>query len=117
MKIKLVVLNALFVIAFSFMIYFLYEGYFEKKATLAQVSTDFLLTKWEKAGASLSELLDNGWQISGHSSSHAAFRVANDDAYNKKGYTFLLTKSNKYIMCFIENPLPPAARTICRKLN
>jgi hypothetical protein len=93
--------------------------YSNSQRAVAQSSSGKLSpTKWELTGMSLSELLNSGWQISGHSSSHAAFHVVNDDLFDKESYTFLLSKNGKHTMCFVENPRPPIANNSgCRRIN
>jgi hypothetical protein len=119
MKSKLMSVAFSLFLAFMISLFFLalQNNYFDQSKAIAESSPGSFPTKWEKVDSSFSGLLDSGWQISGHSSSHAAFRVVNDEPYNKKGYTFLLAKSSKYIMCFIENPFPPSTNSICRRLN
>jgi hypothetical protein len=76
-------------------------------------------TKWEKVDMGLTQLLDSGWQISGHSSNRVA--VGNTGAannYDKETFTCLLTKNGKYITCLIVNPTPPTAEIAsCRRLD
>jgi hypothetical protein len=118
-KIRPLILN---VIASSLVILIclIFTNYcFESQKAIAQNSIGRTIpTKWEKVNTSLTELLNSGWQISGHSSSHAAFRVVGDSLFNEKAFTFLLTKNGKYTLCLIENPQPPIADSaLCRKLN
>ena len=65
-----------------------------------------------KVDISLAQLLNNGWQISGHSSNRTA--VGNAGAannYDQETFTYLLTKNGKYITCLTVNPSPPTAES------
>jgi hypothetical protein len=77
-------------------------------------------TQWEDAKMSMTELLNNGWQLTNQGSNRAfsdysltAGRFRNDITV----LTFLLTKGNNYIICLIENPTPGNGKSKCRKLN
>ncbi len=76
-------------------------------------------TEWGKVEMSMTQLLNNGWQISGHSSSRAA--VGNAGAannYDSSNFTYLLTKNGRYITCIVQDPRPPIANNVaCRSLN
>lgn len=76
-------------------------------------------TEWGKVDVSLSQLLNSGWQIIGHSSNRAA--VGNAGAannYDNSNYTYVLTKNGRYVTCIIVNPSPPIAQVnACRSLN
>jgi hypothetical protein len=76
-------------------------------------------TKWEDAKTGMSTLLDNGWQIIGHGVSRvAANGTPVSSGFDEKVFTFILTNSRKYIICFSDNPKPPIANaSSCRKLN
>ncbi len=75
-------------------------------------------TKWEKIDVSMSELLNSGWRISGHSSSRTAFNNGTIDRFDEITYTFLLTKNNDYVFCNTVNPSQPKANlAACRKIN
>jgi hypothetical protein len=76
-------------------------------------------TKWEDTQLNLDELLNKGWQIAGHGTNRVAANSSSGNGFDVKTFTFLLTnKSGKYIICIIENPLPPVANNAgCRKLN
>jgi hypothetical protein len=77
-------------------------------------------TQWEDVKMSMTELLNNGWQITNQGSNRAfsdysftSGRFRNDI----KEFTFLLTKSSNHIICLVENPNPGNAKSRCRKLN
>jgi hypothetical protein len=76
-------------------------------------------TKWEDAETSLSQLLNSGWKVSAHSSSHAVTASAPGvTSFDAITFTYLLVKNDKYITCLIVNPRPPVARSAsCRRLN
>jgi hypothetical protein len=76
-------------------------------------------TKWESIDMSLTELLNSGWQISGHGSNRIAFRNnTGPGGKDEETFTFLLTKNGKHIFCFVVDPVPPKASTSgCRRLN
>lgn len=75
-------------------------------------------TKWEEAGMSMSELINNGWQITAHGSNRIAANSNSGNGFDVRTYSFLLVKNGKYIICLIENPSPPVANAVsCRKLN
>jgi hypothetical protein len=78
-----------------------------------------LPTEWGKVNMSMTQLLNSGWQISGHSSNHVAVGNAGSaNNYDNAEYTYLLTKSGRYITCILENPRPPIAEVVsCRSLN
>jgi hypothetical protein len=76
-------------------------------------------TKWEDTQLNLDELLNKGWQIVGHGTNRVAANSNAGNSFDVKTFTFLLTnKSGKYVICLVENPLPPVANNAgCRKLN
>jgi hypothetical protein len=119
-KIGLIISNSLVTILVSLGASIWSNQLIESQRAVAQntsLSKGPFPTKWEKVEMSMASLLNSGWQISGHSSTHAAFRVVNDDMFNEKGYTFLLSKNSKHVMCFVENPFAPTTNSACRKLN
>jgi hypothetical protein len=72
-------------------------------------------TAWEDTKISLKELLNGGWQITGHSSNRV---IANFTSLDVRTLSFVLTKGGKYVVCLLENPSPPVANAAsCRKLN
>jgi hypothetical protein len=82
---------------------------------LFPVSAYATQTRWEKIDVSMEKLLNNGWKISGHSSSRAAvggMGAANN--YDEIIYTYLLTKNDNYITCIFLNPRAPSAEVACR---
>jgi energy-converting hydrogenase Eha subunit H len=103
-KNKLVVL--IFILIFSLMLIFQQTAY-------------ALPTEWGKVNMSMTQLLNNGWQISAHSSNHVAVGNAGSaNNYDNAEYTYLLTKGGRYITCIVQNPLPPIANVVaCRSLN
>jgi hypothetical protein len=75
-------------------------------------------TKWEMVNNSLSELLDNGWQLVGIASNRAAYRDSfGPGSIDDKEYIISITKNRKYMICVIPNPTPPIAPAGCRRLN
>jgi hypothetical protein len=76
-------------------------------------------TKWENVSTSMDELLNSGWQISGHGTSRAATAPGPGvAAMDVETFTFILTKNGKYIICRTINPNPPVANDArCRRLN
>jgi hypothetical protein len=75
-------------------------------------------TKWGEAGMSMSDLIDSGWQVIGHGTNRVAANSNAGNGFDLRTFSFLLVKGNKYIMCAVENPLPPIANAAsCRKLN
>jgi hypothetical protein len=75
-------------------------------------------SKWERVEMSLSDLINNGWQITGHGTNRVATNSINGGNFDLSTFSFLLTKNNSYIICIFENPKPPIANTTsCRKLN
>jgi hypothetical protein len=76
-------------------------------------------TEWGKVDISMTQLLNSGWQMSGHASNRAA--VGNAGAannYDSVYYTYLLTKNSHYITCIVQDPSPPIAKVVvCRSLN
>jgi hypothetical protein len=76
-------------------------------------------TTWEPVGMTLNQLLNSGWQISGHS----VYRVATSPGasgyrpYDETQYSFLLTKNGKHVICLVLDPRPSMATSACRKLN
>jgi hypothetical protein len=75
-------------------------------------------TKWGEAGMSMSDLIDSGWQLIGHGTNRVAANSNAGNGFDVRTFSFLLVKGNKYIMCAVENPLPPIANAAsCRRLN
>ncbi len=74
-------------------------------------------TKWEDARASLSQLLDSGWQVTAFGTNRVAANSNAGVGFDVKNYSFLLVKSGKYIICILENPGQPVTDDKCRKLN
>jgi hypothetical protein len=68
----------------------------------------------------MADLLNSGWQITGHGVGRVA---SNGNATGASGFdtsalTFILNKGGKYILCVVEDPRPPVANSAsCRKLN
>jgi hypothetical protein len=84
-----------------------------------QVTAYSIPTKWEDAKINMSDLLNNGWQLTAHSSNRVATSASPGvSSYEEIMLTFILSKNSKYVMCFVENPRPPIANAAsCRKLN
>jgi hypothetical protein len=74
-------------------------------------------TKWEDAKASLSQLLDSGWQVTAFGTNRVAANSNAGNGFDVKNYSFLLIKSGKYIICILENPGQPVTDNKCRRLN
>jgi hypothetical protein len=76
-------------------------------------------SEWGRVNMSMTQLLNSGWQISAHSSNRAAVGNAGSaNNYDNSEYTYLLTKSGRYITCIVENPRQPIANDVaCRSLN
>jgi hypothetical protein len=75
-------------------------------------------TKWERVEASLSDLLNSGWQLSGISSNRAAYRNSvSPGGFDEETYIFSLAKNGKYIICLMPNPVDPVANAGCRRIN
>jgi hypothetical protein len=75
-------------------------------------------TRWDPVNMTLTELLNSGWQVSAHGTSRAATSSSPGvNGYDETQFTFLLIKSGKYIICFINDPRPSAAISSCRRLN
>jgi hypothetical protein len=90
-----------------------------QKAGAEEFVNSWVSTKWGTTDASLTRLLNSGWQISGHSFSHAVTAPAPGvGGSNERSFTFMLTKDSKYMICIVSNPNPPTAnRSVCRSLN
>ena len=83
-----------------------------------QKSAYSIPTKWGEAGMSMSDLIDTGWKVVGHGTNRVAANSSTGNSFDVRTFSFLLVKGNKYIMCAVENPLPPVANAAsCRKLN
>jgi hypothetical protein len=78
-----------------------------------------LPTDWKIVDMSMTQLLNSGWQIAGHSSNRAAVGNAGSaNNYDNTDFTYLLTKNGRYITCILENPRSPVAKVAaCRGLN
>ena len=77
-------------------------------------------TQWEDAKMGMTELLNNGWQLTSQGSN----RAFSDYSLTAGGFrndiilfTFLLTKGTNHIICFMENPKAGNGKSNCRKLN
>jgi hypothetical protein len=74
-------------------------------------------TTWSIVGKSLTELLDSGWTIIGHSSYRVVIAPYTNGAVDEATHSFILHKNGKYIDCLIKNPSPGNAYSACRQLN
>jgi hypothetical protein len=75
-------------------------------------------SKWEKVDASMSELINSGWQITAHGTNRVAANSNAGNSFDISTFSFLLTKNGNYIICIFDNPKPPLASSVsCRKLN
>ena len=84
---------------------------------VVQDSAHSKLTKWEDAKLSLNELLDNGWQLTGHGTNRVAANSSTSNSFDIQTFSFLLTKGGKHIICILTDPGQPATDAKCRKLN
>jgi hypothetical protein len=85
---------------------------------LVQSKAYSIPTKWEDARMSLSELLDNDWQIAAHGATRVAANSNSGNGFDIVTNSFLLMKGKKHIICFVQNPSPPIANVAsCRRLN
>jgi hypothetical protein len=76
-------------------------------------ASKFKETNWTNVEMSMTDLLNDGWRLIGHSAHRAA--TIHVDTHS---YTFILNRENKYIFCFIRDPESPQAETAgCRGLN
>jgi hypothetical protein len=82
-----------------------------------QGAANSLPTRWEKVTVTLEQLLNSGWQISGHSSNRVAANSNAGAGFDRETYTFILTKGGKYIICATENPTLGTTEMGCRRLN
>jgi hypothetical protein len=86
--------------------------------TVLQKSATSIPSKWEMVDVSMSQLLNSGWQISGHSATRTASPGGPGiTSFDNIIYTFVLSKGGKYIVCSTENPSAPTSQIGCRKLN
>jgi hypothetical protein len=78
-----------------------------------------LPTDWKVVDMNMTQLLNSGWQIVGHSSNRAAVGNAGSaNNYDNTDFTYLLIKNGRYITCILENPRSPTAKVAaCRSLN
>jgi hypothetical protein len=75
-------------------------------------------TKWEDAKISMTDLLNSGWRLTAHGTNRVAANSSAGNSFDQESLTFVLSKNEKYIVCFLENPKPPVANIAgCRKLN
>jgi hypothetical protein len=75
-------------------------------------------TKWEDAKISMTDLLNSGWRLTAHGTNRVAANSNAGNGFDQESLTFVLSKNDKYIVCFLENPKPPVANIAgCRKLN
>jgi hypothetical protein len=75
-------------------------------------------TKWESVELSMSGLINSGWQISAYGNTRVAANNSTSNSFDMSKYSFLLTKNGNYILCIVQDPEPPIARSAgCRKLN
>jgi hypothetical protein len=75
-------------------------------------------TKWEDAKMSMTDLLNSGWQLTAHGTNRVAANSNAGNGFDQETFTFVLTKNNKYVLCILEDPRPPIAKTAgCRILN
>jgi hypothetical protein len=82
-----------------------------------QNSAHSKLTKWEDAKLSLSELLDSGWQLTGHGTNRVAANSNSGNGFDVQTFSFLLIRGNKHIICILTDPGQPSTDAKCRRLN
>ena len=87
-------------------------------ATMFQETAYAVPTKWEAIQLSMSELINNGWQITAHGTNRVAANSSTTNSFDERQFSFILTKNGNYIICIADNPKPPVANNAgCRKLN
>jgi hypothetical protein len=76
-------------------------------------------TKWEIVDASLSDLINSGWQLLGITSNRVAYRnTISPGGFDEETFIFSLAKNGQHIICSVDNPNPPIARNArCRKIS
>jgi|EndMetStandDraft_3_1072993.scaffolds.fasta_scaffold670818_2 hypothetical protein len=69
-------------------------------------------TTWAPLAKSMTDLLNEGWVITG-------FNNYQTEMFNNNisSYSFILANRNKYVLCFLENPAMNDATSKCRALN
>lgn len=77
-----------------------------------EVDTYERQTDWVPLTKSMTELLNEGWKITGFND-YQTEMFSN----NFSSYTFLLSSGNKYIICFMVSPAMNDAKSKCRALN
>jgi hypothetical protein len=83
-----------------------------------QSSAYSIPTKWEDAKFSMTDLLNSGWQLTAHGTNRVAANSNAGNGFDQETFTFILSKSNKYVLCLLQDPKPPVANFAgCRKLN
>lgn len=63
---------------------------------------------WANTPKSMSDHISEGWKISSHSA---------DEFSNGRDYSFVLSRDNKSVICFVWVPVKKAAESHCRLLN
>ena len=76
------------------------------------VNTYETATMWVPLAKSMTDLLNEGWVITGFNNYQTEIF-----SENIASYSFVLSNRNKYIMCFLENPAMNDAKSKCRALN
>ena len=87
----------------------------------AQPARNFKQTIWRNVDSSLSELLNNGWQLSAQSSSRTSTPPvlgSPTPRINEVMHTFTVTKNGKYIICILLEPrVQDETYSACRSFN
>ncbi len=92
--------------------------YFLLPTVLFQNSAYSIPTQWEDTKISMKDLLNVGWRLTSHGTNRVAANSSSGNSFDVETFSFILTKGEKYIICFVENPRPPLANAAsCRKLN
>jgi hypothetical protein len=78
-------------------------------------------TNWKVVNTSFTELLNDGWNIIGRSSTHVVTTTPSGAIGREDNkYVYTLSKRGKFITCFLENPKTDVrigATSGCRLLN
>jgi hypothetical protein len=80
---------------------------------------NFQKTSWKVINDSLTDLLDDGWNLIDTSVYRmATVTTGGVGAFDDTSYNYTLSKGKKYVMCFISNPSATSgASSGCRLLN
>jgi hypothetical protein len=89
------------------------------QASINEYTDNFKLSSWVVVNSSLSDLLNAGWKIIAQSSHRVATVTTNGvGAIDQATYIYTISKGNKYITCYIMNPVPnKGGYSACRSIN